>query len=134
MSSFPGMNQHRVSGFRMSRRFTNANQAAFKEINFRSGSWFGADDKLNSAQRAAAVARGEVKLVTVTADAGAVDLSDVLAPTINQFTRADSATTFPSASRSFNNQDAQSVIYWRTVGATTFELEVEYDIPAADEV
>ena len=135
MSAFPGLAQHVPGAFNMRRRFTNETKAAFGVLNFReNSSWFADCELCTPDEQVAAALRGEIKRVEITVETGTVEASN--RPNTDEHrSRGTGGTQFATILLEYLNQHGRFEIWWQTVGgAATFEIEVFFDIPRAEDV
>lgn len=132
MSRFNGYSGHLVGGYSMVRRFSGLTKANWTALKFRGEGWFGACDQLDDNEKDAAVARGEVKRITVSVDSGTFDLAEVVAPG-DRYSQIDASGNFPEMSRDYPNALGMHTFYYRCSGAD-FEIEVIFDIPGVGDV
>lgn len=137
MSSFVGLNYLIPGSYSMVRQFNGDTAGAFVAENFRSLDWFGSCPQLTAAQQSAAMARGELRAITISVTAGTTDLAEEAAPDVppnaNRFMRAANASNVETMTRRFTNANNVSTLFLRLASAAG-QIEVWFDIPTAAQV
>lgn len=137
MSTFAGLNYLLPGSYSMVRQFNGDTAGAFAAENFRSADWFGACPQLSTAGKADAVARGELRAITISVTAGTVDLAEEASPDVppnaNRFARAANATNVETITRRFANYNAVFTLFLRLASAAG-QIEVWFDVPTAAQV
>jgi hypothetical protein len=137
MSTFSGFNALLPGTYSMVRQFAADTGGAFVAQDFRGADWFGACPQLNAGLKTAAMARGEVRAITVTVTSGTFDQAEEAdpnaAPGGNRFVRAASGTAVTTFTRRYINAVGLHEVWWR-IAAADGQIEVWFDIPAANQV
>lgn len=137
MSSMQGFTALLPGSYSMVRQFAADTGGAFVAQDFRDADWFGACPQLSTAEKNAAMARGEVRAITVTVTSGTFDQAEEAnpnaAPGGNRFVRAASGTAVTTFTRRYVNAIGLHEVWWRIAGADG-QIEVWFDIPTASQV
>lgn len=136
MSNFSGFNALIPGTYSMVRQFAASTGGAFQAQDFRAADWFGACPQLTAAQKTAAMGRGEVRAITVTVTSGTFDQAEEADPapgTGNRFVRAAAGTSVTTFTRRYINAVGLHEVWWR-IAAADGQIEVWFDIPAANQV
>jgi len=121
---FHGLENHLHGAYAMTRRFTGETVVPWTEIDFRTTAWFGSCPLVPAALVAAAQARGVIKKVEISVDAGTVSVAGEQVPGDRHST---SSATHSNIVRKFHGQHAVSSI-WHQAASADFEIYVEFDI------
>ena len=137
MSTFNGFTALLPGTYSMVRQFAADTGGSFVAQDFRDADWFGACPQLTAAQKADAMARGEVRAITVSVTSGTFDQAEEETPNAppggNRFVRAAAGTNITTFTRRYINAVGLHEVWWR-IAAADGQIEVWFDIPAANQV
>lgn len=123
----------RAGGYTIRRHLASATYAFNSPVDLRTDAWFGACPQLTADEKTAAKLRGEAKKVSIRLVSGTeIRLAEESSPS-DRYISADA--TVPVVEGTWSNRTARGVLNLSSNGgAVVLEVEVEFDIPTADEV
>lgn len=123
----------RAGGYTIKRHLSSATYTFGTPIDLRTDQWFGACPQLSTEEKIAAKARGEAKKVLVRLVSGTVFKTADEASPGDRYNSADA--TVPIVESTYSNRNAPYLLNWDSAsGNVVLEVEIEFDIPTADEV